>query len=83
MPSSSRSGVGVVIEAQAGDREGAGRLYAYVEEHPSEGEHYDALLHQPWRVVVQTVRAGVGLSPDWSQWDTVTGPAHDIRALFA
>ncbi len=61
------------IEAEAGDREAAERQRAYVQEHLIEGEDYDALLHQPWRVVVQAICADLGLRPDWGAWDNVEG----------
>ena len=65
--------VDAAIEAEAGDREGADRMRAYVDEHLIEGEDYDALLHQPWRVVVQTICADLGLHPDWGDWDNGSG----------
>ena len=63
--------VDAVIEAEAG--EAADRMRAYVNEHLTEGEAYDAYLHQPWRVVVQTICADLGLHPDWSTWDNSEG----------
>ena len=62
-----------VIEAEAGDREAAERRRAYVHEHLIEGEDYDALLNQPWRVVVQAICADLGLNPDWGAWDNAEG----------
>ncbi len=65
--------VDAAIAAEAGDREEADRRRAYVEDHLIEGEDYDALLHQPWRVVVETICADLGLRPDWSAWDNAEG----------
>jgi pyruvate/2-oxoglutarate dehydrogenase complex dihydrolipoamide acyltransferase (E2) component len=65
--------VETVIAAETGDREAAERMLAYVQQHLIEGEDYDAFLHQPWRVVVQTLCADLGLHPDWSRWDNTEG----------
>jgi hypothetical protein len=65
--------VDAAIEAETGDREAAERRRAYVQEHLIEGEDYDAYLHQPWRLVVQTLCADLGLHPDWSTWDNAEG----------
>ena len=65
--------VDAAIEAEADDHETAERLRAYLNEHLIEGEDYDAFLHQPWRVVVQTICADLGLHPDWSTWDNEAG----------
>ncbi len=65
--------VDAVIAAETGDGEAADRLRAYVHEHLIEGEDYDRYLHQPWRVVVQTICADLGLHPDWSAWDNTDG----------
>jgi hypothetical protein len=65
--------VDAVIAAETGDGEAAERLRAYVHEHLIEGEDYDRYLHQPWRVVVGTLCADLGLHPDWSKWDNTEG----------
>ena len=65
--------VDAVIEAETGDRDAAERQRAYVNERLIEGEDYDAYLHQPWRVVVETICADLGLHPDWSDWDDIEG----------
>jgi hypothetical protein len=65
--------VTAVIETETGDREAADRMRAYVQDHLIEGEDYDAFLHQPWRVVVQTLCADLGLHPDWTTWDNTEG----------
>ncbi len=65
--------VDAAIEAEAGDREVSERQRAYVQDHLIEGEDYDALLHQPWRVVVQAICSDLGLHPDWDGWDGEIG----------
>ena len=65
--------VETVIAAETGDREAAERMLAYVQDHLIEGEDYDAYLHQPWRVVVQTICTDLGLHPDWTTWDNTEG----------
>jgi hypothetical protein len=65
--------VETVIAAETADREAAERMLAYVQQHLIEGEDYDALLHQPWRVVVETICADLGLHPDWTTWDNTEG----------
>ena len=65
--------VETVIEAETADRDAADRMLAYVQQHLIEGEDYDAFLHQPWRVVVQTICADLGLHPDWTGWDNTEG----------
>ena len=65
--------VDAVIEAEAGDDEDAERLREYLHEHLTEGEDYDALLHQPWRSVVEAICADLGLHPSWGEWDNVVG----------
>ncbi len=71
--------VNAAIEAEAGDREAAERQRTYVHERLIEGEDYDALLHQPWRVVVQAICADLGLHPDWDAWDGEMGFKVDAR----
>lgn len=61
------------IEVEAEDRETAERMRAWVDEHLTDGEDYDALLHKPWRVVVQAICLDLGLHPDWSTLDTGGG----------
>jgi hypothetical protein len=75
--------VDAAIEAEAGDSEAAERLREYVQEHFIEGENYDALLHQPWRAVVQAICSDLGLHPDWTTLDGEDGdppPAHSKSA---
>ena len=73
--------VETVIEAETGDREAADRMLAYVQDHLIEGEDYDAFLHQPWRVVVQTLCTDLGLHPDWTTWDNSEGFTAGPRPL--
>ena len=61
--------VGAVIDSEAGDAEAAERMRAYVQERLIEGEDYDALLHRPWRVVVQAICSDLGIQPDREAWD--------------
>ena len=75
--------VDAVIEAETGDREAVERQRAYVQEHLIEGEDYDAFLHQPWRIVVQTICADLGLHPDWSAWDNTEGFTAAVRTPAA
>jgi hypothetical protein len=70
--------VDAAIEAETGDREAAERQRGYVREHLIEGEDYDALLHQPWRAVVQAICFDLGLNPDWSAWDDTAGFAEPL-----
>ena len=65
--------VDAAIEAEAGDREAAGRQRAFLQERLIEGEDYDAFLHQPWQAVVQAICTDLGLHPDWSRWDNTVG----------
>jgi hypothetical protein len=65
--------VETVIETETGDRQSADRQRAYLQERLIEGEDYDAYLHQPWRVVVETICADLGLHPDWTTWDNTEG----------
>jgi hypothetical protein len=65
--------VETVIATETADRDAAERMLAYVQNHLIEGEDYDAFLHQPWRVVVQTLCTDLGLHPDWTTWDNTEG----------
>jgi hypothetical protein len=71
--------VETVIATETADREAAKRMIAYVQQHLIEGEDYDAFLHQPWRVVVQTLCTDLGLHPDWTTWDNAEGFKAGVR----
>ena len=62
-----------VIEAEAETPEAAERMRGWVRERLFETENFDALLHKPWRVIVQAICDDLGLHPDWKAWDNGEG----------